>query len=241
MARPQQKKRKVAELRELLAGTVCFASCGGQRDRVLKTSLLDSWRATHQEKAGQRGLNFQLLRGNALPALPTSFESLETITHEGSIGLIVQIMTLNFGAHIEDAEERLNEYVELVRRNDEPAPDLVKACIVCVSPKLVKTHVLLYVGRFANFRALRAAAEDYLGSRRASSSRQIHSCHECMKQLVMTTWTRMNSPEKGGKETRAKTRTVARKQHWGRARRPEPRATSRFEASGQRHMQVHGL
>ena len=54
-----------------------------------------------------------------------------TSDHEGSTGLLVQIMTYQFGSGIEDVEHRLNEFRELVRRYDEanstdPVPDQVK-------------------------------------------------------------------------------------------------------------------
>ena len=48
----------------------------------------------------------------------------------------MQIMTYKFGSKIEDVEDRLNEFLELVRRYDEangtdPVPDQVKkACII---------------------------------------------------------------------------------------------------------------
>ena len=50
---------------------------------------------------------------------------------EGSRGLFVQIMTYKFCSKIEDVEDRLNEFVEFVRRYDEanstePVPDQVK-------------------------------------------------------------------------------------------------------------------
>ena len=58
-----------------------------------------------------------------------------TSDQEGSTGLFVQMMTYKFGSKIEDVEDRLNEFLELVRRYDEangtdPVPDQVKnACI----------------------------------------------------------------------------------------------------------------
>ena len=39
--------------------------------------------------------------------------------HEGSTGLFAQIMTCKFGSKIEHVEDRLNEFLELVRRHDE--------------------------------------------------------------------------------------------------------------------------
>ena len=42
-----------------------------------------------------------------------------TSDQEGSTGLFVQIMTYKFGSMIEDVEDRLNEFLELVRRYDE--------------------------------------------------------------------------------------------------------------------------
>ena len=54
-----------------------------------------------------------------------------TSDQEGSTGLLVQFMTYKFGSKIEDVEERLNEFLELVRRYDEAngtdaVPDQVK-------------------------------------------------------------------------------------------------------------------
>ena len=54
-----------------------------------------------------------------------------TSDQEGSTGLLVQIMTYKFGSKIEDVEDRLNEFLELVRRYDEangtdPVPVQVK-------------------------------------------------------------------------------------------------------------------
>ena len=42
-----------------------------------------------------------------------------TSDHDGSTGLFVQIMTYKFGSKIEDVEDRLLEFLELVRRHDE--------------------------------------------------------------------------------------------------------------------------
>ena len=54
-----------------------------------------------------------------------------TSDQEGSTGLFVQIMTYKFGSKIEDVEDRLIEFLELVRRYDEangtdPVPDQEK-------------------------------------------------------------------------------------------------------------------
>ena len=63
-----------------------------------------------------------------------------TSDQEGSTGLFVQITTYKFGYKIDDVEDRLNEFLELVRRFDEangtdPDPDQVKkACIVLNTP-----------------------------------------------------------------------------------------------------------
>ena len=67
-----------------------------------------------------------------------------TSDQEGSTGLFVQIMTDKFGSKIEDVEDRLNEFLELVRRYDEangtdPVPDQVKkACIISNTPEPLK-------------------------------------------------------------------------------------------------------
>ena len=73
---------------------------------------------------------------------------------------------------IEDVEDRLNEFLELVRRYDEangtdPVPDqVIKACIISTTLEPLKTHLQLNVGKLGNFFALRVATEDYLRSRR---------------------------------------------------------------------------
>ena len=95
-----------------------------------------------------------------------------TSDQEGSTGLFVQIMTWKFCSKIEDVEDRLNEFLELVRRYDEengtdPVPDQVKkACINSNTPEPLKTHFQLNVGKLGNFNALRVATDDYLRSRR---------------------------------------------------------------------------
>ena len=59
-----------------------------------------------------------------------------TSDQEGSMGLFVQIMTYKFGSKIEDVEDRLSDFLELVSRPDEangtvPVPDQVKkACSI---------------------------------------------------------------------------------------------------------------
>ena len=63
-----------------------------------------------------------------------------TSDQEGSMGLSAQIMAYKFGSKIEGVEDRLNEFLELVRRYDEangtdPVPDQVnKACIMSNTP-----------------------------------------------------------------------------------------------------------
>ena len=95
-----------------------------------------------------------------------------TSDQEGSTGLYVQNMTYMFGSKIEDVEDRLNEFLELVRRYDEanvidPVPDQVnKACIISNAPEPLKTHLQLNVAKLGNFNASRVATEDYLRSRR---------------------------------------------------------------------------
>ena len=95
-----------------------------------------------------------------------------TSDQESSTGLFAQIMTKKFGSKIEDVEDRLNEFLELVRRYDEangtdPVSDQVKkACIISNTPKPLKTHLQLNVGKLGNFNALRVATEDYFRSRR---------------------------------------------------------------------------
>ena len=73
-----------------------------------------------------------------------------TNDQEGSTGIFVQIMTYKLVPRFED---RLNEFLELVRRYDEangtdPVPDQVKkACIISNTPEPLKTHLQLNVGK----------------------------------------------------------------------------------------------
>ena len=118
-----------------------------------------------------------------------------TSDQEGSTGLFVQIMTYKFGSKIEDVEDRLNEFLELVRRYDEangtdPVPDQVKkACTTSNTPEPLKTHLQLNVGKLGNFNALRVATE----GADASSRRLQPETHTTKIQ-----WKSMQSPEKGG-------------------------------------------
>ena len=92
-----------------------------------------------------------------------------TSDQEGSTGLFVQIMTYKFGSKIEDVEDRLNEFLELVRRYDgtDPVPDQVKkACIISNTLEPLKTHLQLNVAKLGNFDALRVATADCLRNRR---------------------------------------------------------------------------
>ena len=128
-----------------------------------------------------------------------------TSDQEGSTGLFVQIMTYKFGSKIEDVEDRLNEFLELVRRCDkangtDPVPDQVKkACIISNTPEPLKTHLQLNVRKLGNFNALCVATEDYLRSRRIFKTK--------------IQWKSMQYPGKGkAKKNPARARRVARKE-----------------------------
>ena len=107
-----------------------------------------------------------------------------TSNQEGRTGLFVQIMTYKFGSKIEDVEDRLNEFLELVRRyvvanGTDPVPDQVeKACIISNTPEPLKTHLQLNVAELGNFNALRVATEDYLRSRRIIKTTSAGNTHD---------------------------------------------------------------
>ena len=90
-----------------------------------------------------------------------------TSDQEGSTGLFVQIMTYKFGSKIEDVEDRLNEFLELLK----------KACMISNTPEPLKTHLQLNVGKLGNFNALRVATEDYLRSRRIFKTTSAGNTH----------------------------------------------------------------
>ena len=112
---------------------------------------------------------------------------------EGSTGLFVQIMTYKFGSKIEDVEDRLNEFLELVRGYDEangtdPVPDQVKkACIISNTPEPLKTHLQLNVAQLGNFNALSVATEDYLRSRRIFKTTSAGNTHDEDSMEVVNT------------------------------------------------------
>ena len=76
-----------------------------------------------------------------------------TSDQEGSTGLFMQIMTYKFCSKIGDVEDRLNAFLELVRRYDEangtdPVTDQVKkACIISNTPEPLETHLQLNVAK----------------------------------------------------------------------------------------------
>ena len=123
---------------------------------------------------------------------------------EGSTGLFVQIMTYKFGSKIEDVEDRLNEFLELVRRYDEangtdPVPDQVKkACILSNAPDPLKALLQLNVAKLGNFNALRVA-EDYLRSRRIFKTTSAGNTHDEDSMEVDAVSQKGTGKEKSGK------------------------------------------
>ena len=128
-----------------------------------------------------------------------------TSDQEGSTGLFVQIVTHKFGSKIEDVEDRLNEFLELVRRYDEangtdPVPDQVKkACIISNTPEPLKTHLQLNVAELGNFNALRVATEDYLRSRRIFKTTSARNTHDEDSMEVDAVSGKGKGKEKSGK------------------------------------------
>ena len=124
---------------------------------------------------------------------------------EGRTGLFVQIMTYKFGSKIEDVEDRLNEFLELVRRYDEangtdPVPDQAKkACIISNTPEPLKTHLQLNVAKLGNFNALRVATEDYLRSRRIFKTTSAGNTHDEDSMEVDAVSRKGKGKEKSGK------------------------------------------
>ena len=133
-----------------------------------------------------------------------------TSDQEGSTGLLLQIMTYKFGSKIEDVEERLNEFLELVRRYDEangtdPVPDQVKmACIISNRPEPLKTHLQLNVDLLGNFNALRVATEDYLRSRRIFKTTSAGNTHDEDSMEVDAVSRKGKGKEKSGKGKKGK-------------------------------------
>ena len=128
-----------------------------------------------------------------------------TSDQEGSTGQFVQIMTYKFGSKIEDVEDRLNEFLELVRRYDQangtdPVPDQVrKACFISNTPEPLKTHLQLNVGKLGNFNALRMATEDYLRSRRIFKTTSAGNTHDEDSMEVDAVSRKGKGKEKSGK------------------------------------------
>ena len=128
-----------------------------------------------------------------------------TSDQEGSTGLFVQIMTYKFGSKIEDVEDRLNEFLELVRRYDEangtdPVPDQVKKSVHHFEhARALKTHLQLNVAKLGNFNASRVATEDYLRSRRIFKTTSAGNTHdEDSMEVDVISW-KGKGKEKSGK------------------------------------------
>ena len=136
-----------------------------------------------------------------------------TSDQEGSTGLLVQIVTYKFGSKIEDVEDRLNEFLELVRRYEEakgtdPVPDQVKkACIISNTPEPLKTHLQLSVAKLGNFDALRVATEDTRGADASSRRLQPGNTHDEDSMEVDAV-----SRKGKAKKNPARARRVARKE-----------------------------
>ena len=102
-----------------------------------------------------------------------------TSDQERSTGIFVQIMTCVFGSRIEDVDDRLYDFLELVRRyyganGTDPVPDQVKkACSISKMPEPSKTHLRVNVGMLGNFDALRVATEEYLVADASSRRQQV--------------------------------------------------------------------
>ena len=110
-----------------------------------------------------------------------------------------------FGSKIEDVEDCLNEFLELVRRYEEangtdPVPDQVKkAGIISNTPEPLKTHLQLNVGTLGNFNALRVATEDYLRSRRIFKTTSAGNTHDEDSMEVDAVSRKGKGKEKSGK------------------------------------------
>ena len=107
-------------------------------------------------------------------------------------------------------EDRLNEFLELLRRYDEangidPVPDKVKkACIISNTPEPLKTHLQLNVGKLGNFNALRVATDDYLRSRRIFKTTSARNTHvEDSMEVDAVSW-KGKDKEKSGKGKKGK-------------------------------------
>ena len=117
----------------------------------------------------------------------------------------MQFVTYKFGSKIEDVEDRLNEFLELVRRYDEangtdPVPDQVKkACIISNTPEPLKTHLQLNVAKLGNFNALRVATEDYLRSRCIFKTTSAGNTHDEDSMEVDVISQKGKGKEKSGK------------------------------------------
>ena len=102
-------------------------------------------------------------------------------------------------------EDRLNEFLELVRRYDEangtdPVPDQVKkACIFSNTPEPLKTHLQLNVGKLGNFNASRVATQDYLRSRRIFNTTSAGNTHDEDSMEVDVISRKGKSKEESGK------------------------------------------
>ena len=85
---------------------------------------------------------------------------------------------------MEDVEDRLNEFLELVRRYDEAkrhrsrSRSSEKACVISNTPEALKTHLQLNVSKLGTFDALRVATEDYFRIRRIFKTTSVGNTHE---------------------------------------------------------------
>ena len=95
-----------------------------------------------------------------------------TATAEASTGILLQILRFSFGAKLDEVEERLAEFTQLVDRHDqvtgldEVAPSIKRAVLLGNVPEPLKTHLQLNSVNLETFDKVYSATAEYLRGRR---------------------------------------------------------------------------
>ena len=95
-----------------------------------------------------------------------------TATAEASTGILLQILRFSFGSKLDEVEERLSEFTQLVDRHDQVtgleavAPIIKRAVLLGNVPEPLKTHLQLNSVNLETFDKVYSAAAEYLRGRR---------------------------------------------------------------------------
>ena len=133
--------------------TIANIGDGDSTTRTAVCNIAVSPHDAHTERSTESGEESWKQRFRSLQTTVPDVRNVRSVRQHGTVRANQDVQV----EKIEDVEDRLNEFRELVRRYDEangtdPVPDQVKkACIISNTLEPLKTHLQLNVGKLGNF------------------------------------------------------------------------------------------